>query len=161
MGEQLQTPEEQNAAFRAQVATITDRQALQQTADELLIQMRTIENQLAGRRALAEEARKAGRDLPPDYFDWRRRAVASKNLYTARYRIIRERIKALNVAATRRELMDAAGLPTLRDGDLLLHRVYQLLVELVRSGRVQYQPQEQALLDAVREYIHDPDRETG
>jgi hypothetical protein len=160
MGEQFRTPEEQNAAFRAQVATITDRHALQQTAGDLLIRMRTIENQLAGRRALAEEARKAGQELPPDYLDWRRRAVASKNLYTAQYRILRDRIKALNVATTRREIMDAAGLPTLRDGDLLLHRAYQLLVDLVRSGRVQYQPQEQALLDALRAYVDDPDRES-
>ena len=161
VGEPRQTPEEQNAAFRAQVATLTDRQLLQQTADDLLMRMRTIENQLASRRAQMEEARKAGEDLSPDYFDWRRRAVASKNLYTAQYRIIRERIKALNVAATRREILDAAGLPTLREGDLLLRHAYQLLVDLARSARVRYQPREQALLDAVREYIHDPDRESG
>src|SRR4051794_22201149 len=126
MNELLQTPEEQNAAFRAQVATLTDRQVLQQIADDLLVRMRTIENQLAGRRARVEDIQKAGQEVPPDYFDWRRRAVASKNLFTAQYRIIRERIKALNVATTRREIMDAAGLPTLRDGDLLLQHTYQL-----------------------------------
>ncbi len=57
MDQQQQTPEEQKAAFRARVATITDRQVHQQIADGLLVRMRRVRRH----RLCSDRGRRAAR----------------------------------------------------------------------------------------------------
>jgi hypothetical protein len=137
-------------AWREAVMACSDLAELEEHAAILLAEIQDIEAQLAAPQHIGPD----GQPLTgAAYQGWRARAVASRHAKTNLYRPLKSRIRDLRVQAHSRATWERANLPEEPTAELLLRRALGLLQDLARTGRVVYEPDEQALVYAIRNHV--------